>query len=72
MGNQKKLRPWRFDLGSEKLAVVVECTSHCGTEGNKVPSAKLTVWKGSMYYFHLAPSHYSKVMFVLRDYSVGR
>lgn len=32
-----------------------------------MPSAKVTVWNESMYYFHIAPQRYRKVLFVLRD-----
>lgn len=30
-----------------------------------MPSAKVTVWNEAMYYFHLAPTHYRKILFVL-------
>lgn len=29
----------------------------------------MTVWNEAMYYFHLAPEAYERVLFVLRDYS---
>ena len=32
-----------------------------------MPSAKITVWNEAMYFFHLAPKGFRKVMFVLRD-----
>jgi hypothetical protein len=32
-----------------------------------VPSAKMTVWNEAMYYFHLAPQEYKKILFVLND-----
>jgi hypothetical protein len=56
----------RFDLGSEEPAILVECKSHRWTETGNMPSAKVTVWNESMFYFHLAPSHYRKVLFVIR------
>jgi hypothetical protein len=31
-----------------------------------MPSAKITVWNEAMYYFHLAPSKYTKILFVLK------
>ena len=31
-----------------------------------MPSAKMTVWNEAMYYFHLAPARYRKVLFVLK------
>lgn len=61
----KKVR--HFDLGSADARVLVECKSHRWTEGAKVPSAKMTGWNEAMYYFHLAPTDYRKVLFVLHD-----
>lgn len=57
----------KFDLGSESPPVLVECKSHRWTSGNNIPSAKVTVWNEAMYYFHCAPAHYKKILFVLRD-----
>lgn len=58
-----------FDLGCSYQKILVECKSHKWTEGNNVPSAKMTVWNEAMYYFLLAPGSYRKIMFVLKDYS---
>jgi hypothetical protein len=33
-----------------------------------MPSAKMTVWNEAMYYFHLAPDHFRKIMFVLKHH----
>jgi hypothetical protein len=63
-GEQKKLH--RFDLGSEMPPVLVECKSHTWTQGGNMPSAKMTVWNEAMYYFHLAPATYRKILFVLK------
>lgn len=57
----------RFDLGTADPKIVVECKSHKWTETGNVPSAKMTVWNEAMYYFHLAPEDYRKVLFVLHD-----
>ena len=65
--SKKKER--KFDLGSCKPPILVECKSHKWTGGDNVPSAKITVWNESMYYFHLAPSVFRKVLFVLLDKS---
>jgi len=62
----------KFDLGSEEPPVLVECKSHRWTSGGNIPSAKITVWNEAMYYFCLAPNHFRKVLFVLRDYSKKR
>ncbi|MFK5708576.1 hypothetical protein [Lysinibacillus boronitolerans] len=65
----------RFDLGTSPDAedkIIIECKSHRWTSGDNVPSAKLTVWNEAMYYFHLAPSDYRKIFFILRDYSNKR
>ena len=32
-----------------------------------MPSAKITDWNEAMYYFHLAPPEYRKILFVLHD-----
>ena len=68
--SRKKER--KFDLGSSELPVLVECKSHKWTAGGNVPSAKITVWNESMYYFLLAPPDFRKVLFVLRDFSEQR
>jgi hypothetical protein len=64
ISNRKKLH--RFDLGSANPAVLVECKSHTWTQGGNMPSAKMTVWNEAMYYFHVAPKEYRKIMFVLK------
>ncbi len=56
-----------FDLGTANEKVLVECKSHRWTAGARVPSAKMTVWNEAMYYFHLAPTDYRKILFVLHD-----
>jgi hypothetical protein len=56
----------RFDLGSENPPVLVECKSHTWTQGGNMPSAKMTVWNEAMYYFHVAPANYRKILFVLK------
>jgi hypothetical protein len=69
-GDVKKCR--RFDLGSENPAILVECKSHTWTITGNVPSAKVTVWNESMFYFHIAPSHFRKVLFVRRNIHAKR
>jgi hypothetical protein len=56
-----------FDLGTACEKIIVECKSHRWTAGDRVPSAKMTVWNEAMYYFHLAPADYRKILFVLHD-----
>jgi hypothetical protein len=65
LGHAGATKSHRFDLGSDHPAVLVECKSHNWTVTGNMPSAKVTVWNEAMYYFHLAPSHYRKVLFVL-------
>lgn len=60
-----------FDLGSNEPKVLVECKSHRWTSGGNIPSAKLTVWNEAMYYFHVAPVGYRRIMFVLKDLRRG-
>ena len=62
----------KFDLGSSEPPVLVECKSHKWTSGGNAPSAKITVWNESMYYFLLAPPGFRKFLFVLRDVSEKR
>lgn len=57
----------RFDLGAANPAILVECKSHTWTRGGNVPSAKIAVWNETMYYFHLAPKGFRKVLFVQRE-----
>ena len=65
VGHGSRMKSHRFDLGSEDPAVLIECKSHNWTVTGNMPSAKVTVWNEAMYYFHLAPEHYRKVLFVL-------
>ena len=65
LGHESRTKNHRFDLGSEDPAILVECKSHNWTVTGNMPSAKVTVWNEAMYYFHLAPAHYRKILFVL-------
>lgn len=69
-GRKQKMR--KFDLGSASPKVIVECKSHKWTVGGNMPSAKLTVWNESMYYFSLAPRDYRKIFCVLADRRSGQ
>ena len=60
-------KPHRFDLGSDDPPVLIECKSLRWTETGKVPSAKIRSCNEAMYYFHLAPAQYRKVLFMLRS-----
>jgi hypothetical protein len=62
----------RFDLGADDPPTLVECKSHKWTTGSNIPSAKITVWNESMYYFHLAPENFRKILFVLKDHDHRR
>lgn len=62
----------KFDLGGEEPPVLIECKPHSWTQGNNIPSAKIRAWNETMYYFHLTPLMYRKIMFVLRDFSIQR
>lgn len=55
-----------FDFGAAEPPILVECKSHRWTEGDKVPSAKMTTWNEAMFYFSLAPARYRRILFVLR------
>lgn len=69
VSNHKKLH--RFDLGSRNPPVIIECKSHTWTSGGNTPSAKMTVWNEAMYYFHVAPPDFKKVLFVLKHERQG-
>jgi hypothetical protein len=65
VGDTKK--PRKFDWGSDNPPILVECKSHAWTVSGNIPSAKMTVWNEAMYYFHMAPGSYRKVLFTLRS-----
>ncbi len=62
----------QFDFGSSKEKVLVECKAHTWTEGENVPSAKITTWNQAMFFFHVAPKGYRKILFVQKDFSFKR
>ena len=56
----------KFDLGNSNT--IIECKAYTWTKPDeKVPSAKLSVWNEAMFYFHLAPKEYRKILFVQKD-----
>lgn len=57
----------RFDLGSDRPAMLVECKCHSWTAGGNSPAAKLSVWNEAMYFFALAPPRYRKIFAALRN-----
>ena len=61
-----------FDLVCRETKIVVECKSHTWTEGQNVPSAKITTWIKEMYYFHLLSSDFRKIFFFKKDVSEKR
>lgn len=71
VGVSEATKPHAFDLGSNDPKVLVECKSHRWTSSGNIPSAKLTVWNEAMFYFHVAPSGYRRIMFVLKDLRHG-
>lgn len=69
IGVAEEKKAHSFDLGSESDEIIVECKSSKWTSGDNTPSAKMSVWNEAMYYFHLAPTGYRKIFFILRDFS---
>ena len=65
-------KPHTFDLVDIKNKVLIECKAHTWTEGDNVPSAKLTVWNEAMFYFYVAPPGIRKILVVLRDFSSSK
>lgn len=72
VGVSSRKKVHRFDLGSADPPILVECKSHTWTQGGNMPSAKMTVWNEAMYYFHIAPPEYRKIMFVLKHARNGQ
>jgi hypothetical protein len=66
VGVSDRKKKHRFDLGSADPPVLVECKSHTWTQTGNMPSAKMTVWNEAMYYFHVAPKNFRKILFVLK------
>lgn len=62
----------KFDLGDINGKILVECKSHTWTEGDNIPSAKITTWDQAMFFFFVAPSGYRKIFFVLKDFSLKK
>ena len=65
-------KPHNFDLGDHSSKILVECKAHKWTEGGNVPSAKMTTWNQAMFFFHVAPADFRKILFVVRDFSRKR
>ena len=59
-------------MKDEEGKVLVECKAHTWTEGSNVPSAKMTTWNQAMFFYHVAPPGYRKILFVLRDFNPRR
>lgn len=72
VGAGRTTKKRKFDLGLEDPAILVECKSHTWTTGGNIPSAKITVWNESMYYFYISPSGFRKIMVVRRSFSERR
>ncbi len=56
----------KFDLGSKKPPILVECKSYTWTSGGNSPSAKIRGLNEVMLLFRLAPPRYRKILFVLK------
>jgi hypothetical protein len=62
----KRKKNKKFDLGSDDPPVLVECKSYTWTSGGNSPSAKIRGMNEAMLLFSVAPSHYRKILFVLK------
>jgi hypothetical protein len=71
IGLSRKKKNHKFDLGSSRPPIIVECKFHTWTEGGNAPSAKLSVWNEAMFYFSAAPENYRKIFFVLESSKKG-
>jgi len=56
----------KFDLGSDKPAILVECKSYTWTVGGNAPSAKIRGMNEVMLLFSVAPNNFRKIMFLLK------
>lgn len=56
----------KFDLGSKKPWILVECKSYTWTSGGNSPSAKIRALNEVMLLFSLAPRRYRKILFLLK------
>ena len=72
IGFDGKRRHYRFDLGSERPPVIVECKRHTWQAKDTVPAAKLAAWKEACLYFVAAPCRYRRLLVVLRDLRWGQ
>jgi hypothetical protein len=72
IGIDQNKKTHKFDLGDAQQKIIIECKSHRWTEGDNVPSAKITTWDQAMFYFLIAPQEYRKILFVLKDFSQKR
>jgi hypothetical protein len=60
----------KYDLGSQKERILIECKAHTWTKPNdNSPSAKISTWISEMYKFLLCPHEYRKIFVVQYDYS---
>jgi len=72
VGFDGKRGPYRFDLGSARPPVIVECKRHTWTATGNTPAAKLAVWMQACLYFVAAPRRYRRILAVLRDVRRGQ
>lgn len=60
--NSRRKAPHKFDYGNRSL--LVECKYYKWTAGGNNPSAKISTLNEAMAYFHTAPKHYRKMVFI--------
>ena len=67
--NSQRRKEHRFDFGNDEI--IVECKDYQWTEGNNVPSAKISTLNEAMLYLYSAPTHYRKMLFLARTERQG-
>lgn len=77
LGFSKIKKSHKFDLGSDKHKIIIECKRHRWTKGSNTPSAKMSVWNEAMLYFSMCNVNekyksYSKYLVVLKDIMNGK
>ena len=72
IGISRKKDDHKFDLGSKQPPVLVECKDRKWLASGDVPSGTTCAFTEAMYFFHLAPKGYRKILFARRDYNTKK
>ena len=59
-----------FDLVNEDLNIIIECKNFRFTEGNNIPSAKISDFLKEVYKLYIAPKKYKKIICIAKTYNI--